>query len=108
MAVSEQAIQLADKKVDSKSLLFDGLKYNGTFPIILQFWLEAAGITKHITFHCFRHTYAVLQLNGGTDLYTLSKMMGHTNVSTTQIYAKVLDKTKRDTTDRIILDLNQE
>lgn len=105
MAISEQAIRLADKKADPNSLLFEGLKYNGTFPILLQFWLEAAGITKHITFHCFRHTYAVLQLNAGTDLYALSKMMGHTNVATTQIYAKVLDKTKRDTTDRIILDL---
>ena len=39
----------------------------------LKAWLAAAGITKHITFHCFRHTYAVLQLASGTDIYTVSK-----------------------------------
>lgn len=54
-----------------------------------------AGIHKDITFHCGRHTFAVMMLDLGTDIYTVSKLLGHRELSTTQIYAKVLDKNKQ-------------
>ncbi len=54
-----------------------------------------AGITKHITFHCGRHTFATMMLDLGTDLYTVSKLLGHREIGTTQIYAKVMDKNKQ-------------
>ena len=57
--------------------------------------------------HCFRHSYATLQLAGGTDIYTVSKMLGHTNVRTTQVYAKVVDEKKEKATETIKLDLSQ-
>ena len=56
----------------------------------------AAGITKDITFHCSRHTFAVLMLNFGADIFTVSKMLGHRELATTQIYARVLDKKKQE------------
>lgn len=59
-------------------------------------WVQRAGITKHISFHCGRHTYATLLLTNDTDLYTVSKLLGHTNISTTQIYAKIVDQKKVD------------
>lgn len=57
--------------------------------------IKRSAINKRVTFHVGRHTYATLLLYYGADLYTVSKLLGHTNVKTTQIYAKVMDETKR-------------
>jgi len=57
-------------------------------------------VTKDITSHCFRHTFATLQLSKGTDIYTVSKMLGHRELKTTQIYAKIIDQTKREAADK--------
>lgn len=54
-------------------------------------------------FHCFRHTYATLQLAAGTDLYTISKMLTHSNVGTTQIYVDVVSDLKRKASEQITL-----
>ncbi len=69
----------------------------------LKNWQKAAGITKHITFHCARHTFGSLQVDAGTGIYTVQHMLGHKNVSTTQIYADMADKSKRESVDRISL-----
>lgn len=53
-----------------------------------------------------RHTYATLQLSNGTDIFTVSKMLGHTNVRTTQKYTKVVDEKKENAADAIKLDLD--
>lgn len=56
-----------------------------------------------ILFHCFRHTFATLQLAEGTDIYTVSKLLTHSNLATTQVYADVVDELKRDAAERISL-----
>lgn len=61
----------------------------------LHKWAQDAGIRKNVTYHVGRHTYATLLLYYGADLYTVSKLLGHKRVQTTQIYAKVMDDTKR-------------
>lgn len=54
-------------------------------------------------FHCFRHTFATLQIAAGTDIYTVSKMLTHRNVSTTQIYAELVSEKKRESANKISL-----
>ena len=54
-----------------------------------------------ITFHCFRHTFAVLQLSLGTEIYTVSKLLGHRELKTTQVYAQIMDAKKREAVNRI-------
>ena len=66
-------------------------------------WLKSCGIQKHITFHGFRHTYASLQLELGTDIYTVQHLLNHRNVATTQIYVAHADPKTREAASRITL-----
>ncbi|MDP8217627.1 MAG: site-specific integrase, partial [Candidatus Theseobacter exili] len=96
LPISEQAYSFTMGTENPKDMpqdknVFDGLKYSAYHNKHLFQWLGAAGITKAITFHCFRHTFATLQLFNGTDIYTVSKMLGHKDMKTTQVYAKIVD-----------------
>lgn len=101
MPISEQAYQLCGEPKEASKLVFEGLQPATDISIPLRRWIKAAGITRNITFHCFRHTYATLQLAGGTDIYTVSKMLGHSSIQNTQIYAKIVDEKKVKATDAI-------
>lgn len=105
MPISEQAYSLLGERKEPTDKVFVGLTYSAYENKHLYQWIGAAGITKDITFHCFRHTFATLQLSKGTDIYTVSKMLGHRELKTTQIYAKIIDQTKREAADKIQLDL---
>ena len=104
LPISEQAYSLLGEPKEPTTKVFEGLTYSAYENKHLYQWIGAAGITKDITFHCFRHTFATLQLSKGTDIYTVSKMLGHRELKTTQIYAKIIDQTKRDAADKIQLD----
>ena len=104
--ISDQAYELCGDRLDDNRLVFEGLPAPSWISKPLSRWIKAAGITKHITFHCFRHTFATLQLTNGTDIYTVSKMLGHTNVRTTQIYTKVVDAKKETAADAIKININ--
>ena len=95
MPISDQALQLCGELGQPEQLVFEDLPNPSWISRPLKNWIEAAGIKKKITFHCFRHTFSTLQLSNETDIYTVSKMLGHTDVKTTQIYAKVVGREEK-------------
>lgn len=75
------------KKYDYKLPIISNQKYNVSLKVVAQY----AGIDKNITTHMGRHTFAVFALNNGVPIEIVAKMLGHTNIRTTQVYAKVLN-----------------
>jgi len=65
----------------------------------LKTWAKDAGIKKEITFHISRHTFATMELTLGADIYVVSKLLGHTDVKVTQIYADIINKKREEAVD---------
>lgn len=100
--INQQAVDLMGPRGQSDDFIFsDMLPDMDCTNKTLQSWMYRAGIDKKITFHCGRHTFAVMMLDLGADIYTVSKLLGHRQLTTTQIYAKVLDKNKQNAVSRI-------
>ena len=89
--ISKQARELLGERQDPLEKVFKGLRYGMTYNTEIVRWCNRAAVPKHITFHSARHTNAVLLLENGADIYTVSKRLGHRELRTTQIYAKIVD-----------------
>jgi len=96
LPLSGQAMKWLPERGDASddAKVFDGLIAEPNINKVLAKWVKAAGITKKITYHTSRHSFATMMLTLGADLYTTSKLLGHSNVKTTQIYAKIVDSKK--------------
>lgn len=77
---------------NAKPLISNGLRFIVTCLLTGALWM---------LFHTARHTHATMMLTLGVDLYTVSKLLGHTNIQTTQIYAKLVDESKKKAIDLI-------
>ena len=95
LELSPQAYSLLNG-FEQKGRVFQSLKYSAYMNVELLRWAMAAGITKHVTFHTGRHTFAVSLITQGVDIYTVSKLMGHSEVKTTQVYADIIDSVRKD------------
>lgn len=89
--VAKDILHSQDKGVNNK--VFD-IRYSQT--AVLTRWCIDAGIAKHITFHCGRHTFATLALSNHADIYVIKELLGHSKVQTTAIYTKIIDSKKVD------------
>ena len=97
LPISDEALKwLPERSEAGDSDFIFPLTHEGTVNDTLQHWAKVAGITKHISFHIARHTHATMMLTLGADLYAVSKLLGHKNIATTQIYAKIVDKKKEE------------
>ena len=99
--ITQQAAELMGERGKNDDFVFTDVFTPDCTNKTIQNWVLRAGIDKKISFHCGRHTFAVMMLDLGTDIYTVSKLLGHRELSTTQIYAKVLDKNKQAAVQRI-------
>lgn len=99
--ISKQARNLLGDRKSPTDRVFTGLKYGMTYNTELVRWCNRAGVSKHITFHSARHTNAVLLLENGADIYTVSKRLGHREIRTTAIYAKIVDSKMKEAAEMI-------
>jgi len=105
--ISDQARSLLGERTGESNKVFKGLKYGAHFNAEILRWCMRAGITKHITFHSARHTNAVLLLENGADIYTVSKRLGHKEIRTTEIYTRIIDSKMKEASELIPkLDIN--
>lgn len=100
LPLSKDAEALLPKKNDKSNLVFS-LPTLANVNRSLKKWAAAAKVNKHVTFHTARHTFATLLLSNDVDIYTVSKLLGHQNILTTQIYAQIIDKRKEDAINQI-------
>lgn len=96
LPIKESALEYLEERGEPYEKVFLGLKYSAWHNATLLNWVVSAGIPKKITFHCARHTHAILLLNAGVDIFTVSELLGHSEIRTTMIYAKIVDKKKRE------------
>lgn len=94
--LNPQAVSLMGERGEPDSKVFPGFLYSTYLLMQLRQWAAKAGIKKDITFHCGRHTFAVMVLGLGADLFTVQKLLGHKDIKTTQVYAKIIDKKKQE------------
>ncbi|WP_418139578.1 site-specific integrase [Oceanimonas smirnovii] len=94
--LNTMAVKLMGERKDRTERVFKGLKYSAYHNIELLRWAMRAGIDKHVTFHTSRHTFAVIQINRGVSIYDLSKLLGHSEVRTTERYADITESKRRE------------
>lgn len=101
MPISPEALKQLPQKGNNVDLVFGKLPDNSYIDKLLKIWAKDAGITKNLTFHVSRHTFATLSITYGAELYTVSKLLGHADIKTTQIYADVINEKKRNAVNSI-------
>ena len=99
--LSEPALKLLhqgqpENIVDMPGNFIFKLKHRVWVYRIMKEWVRAAGIRKDIHFHCSRHSFAIMLLQKGIDIYTVSKMLGHRNIKTTLRYLELTDAKKKE------------
>lgn len=105
LPLCEDAIELIGERKTGK--LFPEFKKSLT-DAPLKRWIKAAGITKHITFHCFRHTYATLQMAMSSNPYVVSQALTHKNLGTTLRYTHEVPTALLETLGKITIKPKQQ
>jgi integrase len=95
LPIPAQAVEVLEPMAVKDRPIFQGLTYGTATNKLLQDWIHKSGIDKKITFHCSRHTFAVLLLSQENDIYTVKNLLGHKHLKTTETYVKPLGNINR-------------
>jgi len=95
-----EAISLLGQRGEPNAFVFN-IPSNTALGVAIKVWTARANINKDITFHCARHTFATLALTHNVPIYTVSKLLGHSRIETTQIYSNMLASTKKTAIDSL-------
>ena len=96
--LSDEALRWMPEQMEGIDQVFHELKISpGTVEDVLKEWMKECKIDKHITYHCSRHTAATTLLTLGANLYVVSKLLGHSSIQMTEVYAKIVDQKKVET-----------
>ena len=96
--LSEEALRWMPRQKEGVDQVFHELTVSTkTVEDVLKDWMKDCRIDKHITYHCSRHTAATTLLTLGANLYVVSKLMGHSSIQMTEVYAKIVDQKKVET-----------
>ncbi len=101
--ISEQAFSLLGERKEPRDNVFEEISDRDRY-YYFPLWLAEVGIKKQMTFHDLRHTYGCLQIDLGTDIYTLQGNMGHSTPRQSMMYGKISDKLKQVAAEKIQLD----
>ena len=86
---------IGEAPADKNCLIFDLPTYESCCKSVKR-WVKRAGIDKHISWHCFRHSFAVYILNNGANIKILANLLGHSGLKHTEKYTRVVDKLKEE------------
>ena len=96
--LSDEALRWMPEQQEGIDQVFYELKISpGTVEDVLKEWMKDCKSDKHITYHCSRHTAATTLLTLGANLYVVSKLLGHSSIQMTEVYAKIVDQKKVET-----------
>ena len=84
-----------DEGETRESLIFNLPSYESCCKSVKR-WVKRAGIEKHISWHCARHSFAVNILNNGANIKTVASLLGHSGLKHTEKYTRAVDKLKED------------
>ena len=86
---------IGEAPADKNCLIFDLSTYESCYKSVKR-WVKRAGIDKHMSWHCARHSFAVNILNNGTNIKTIASLLGHSGLKHTEKYTRAVDKLKEE------------
>ena len=103
--ISQAALKILKSQDSTEGKIFNEIPY---YKVIreLKKWVEDAGINKKISFHNFRHSFAIINLSKNENIYTIKDLLGHKNITTTQIYLQSIDTNKIKAANNVNVDLD--